>query len=214
MKKIIQSLVAGALLLVGGNTAFAACGDVQIAAMNWASAQLIANVDKLILEKGYGCNVELVPGDTMPSFTSMAEKQQPDVSPELWINAVREPLGAAIEAGTLHSVIEGPITGLGEGWWIPPHTAKAYPELKTVLTYWSDRIYFRMPKILQKAPSLAVQPVGAVSWLISICSVVSKWKKKGWKLVDPGSSAGLDGSMTKAVERGENCSVITGHQPP
>ena len=58
MKKIIKSLVAGVLLLVGGNTAFAACGDVQIAAMNWASAQLIANVDKLILEKGYGCNVE------------------------------------------------------------------------------------------------------------------------------------------------------------
>ncbi len=27
---------------------------------------------------------------------------------------------------------------------------------------------------------------------------------KGWKLVDPGSAAGLDGSMTKAVERGEN----------
>ena len=27
---------------------------------------------------------------------------------------------------------------------------------------------------------------------------------KGWKLIDPGSAAGLDGSMTKAVERGEN----------
>ena len=54
MKKIIQSLVASVLLLVGGNTVFADCGNVQIAAMNWASAQLIANVDKLILEKGYG----------------------------------------------------------------------------------------------------------------------------------------------------------------
>ena len=29
-------------------------------------------------------------------------------------------------------------------------------------------------------------------------------EKKGWVLVDPGSAAGLDGSMTKAVERGEN----------
>ena len=31
-----------------------------------------------------------------------------------------------------------------------------------------------------------------------------KWRKKGWVLVDPGSAAGLDGSMAKAVERGEN----------
>ena len=33
----------------------------------------------------------------------------------------------------LHTVNEGPITGLGESRWIPPHTAKNYPELKTVL---------------------------------------------------------------------------------
>ena len=29
-------------------------------------------------------------------------------------------------------------------------------------------------------------------------------EKKGWVLVDPGSAAGLDGSMAKAVERGAN----------
>ena len=29
-------------------------------------------------------------------------------------------------------------------------------------------------------------------------------EKKGWVLVDPGSAAGLDGSMAKAVERGDN----------
>ena len=29
-------------------------------------------------------------------------------------------------------------------------------------------------------------------------------KEKGWLLVDPGSAAGLDGSIAKAVERGQN----------
>ena len=56
--------------------------------MNWASAELMANVDKIILEKGYGCEVELVSGATMPTFTSMNEKGSPDVAPELWANAV------------------------------------------------------------------------------------------------------------------------------
>ena len=34
--------------------------------------------------------------------------------------------------GRLHTVSEGPITGLGEGWWLLPHTMKKHPELKTV----------------------------------------------------------------------------------
>ena len=77
-------------------SASAKCGDVTMAEMNWASAELMANIDKVILEKGYGCNVDLVAGATMPSFTSMNEKGQPDVAAELWINAVRNPLEKAV----------------------------------------------------------------------------------------------------------------------
>ena len=29
-------------------------------------------------------------------------------------------------------------------------------------------------------------------------------EKKGWKLIDPGSSASLDGTIAKAAERGQN----------
>ena len=43
------------------------------------------------LSSGYGCTVTLVTGDTMPTFTSMNEKAQPDMAPELWVNAVRTP---------------------------------------------------------------------------------------------------------------------------
>ena len=37
-------------------------------------------------------------------------------------------------------------------------------------------------------------------------------EKKGWVLVDPGSAAGLDGSMAKAVEEVKIGLDITGHQ--
>ena len=47
------------------NIANAACGKITYANMNWASASLMANIDKIILEKGYGCQVELLPGDTI-----------------------------------------------------------------------------------------------------------------------------------------------------
>ena len=48
----------------------AECGKITIADWNWASGSLMANVDKVILENGYGCEVELVPGATMPTFPS------------------------------------------------------------------------------------------------------------------------------------------------
>ena len=47
-----------AMVITG--TSFDACGSLTMAEMNWASAQLMAQVDKVILEKGYGCEVELV----------------------------------------------------------------------------------------------------------------------------------------------------------
>ena len=58
-----------------------ACGKVTIAEMNWASAELMANVDKIILEKGYDCEVELVAGAcllyTSPSPRDVEESRMP-----------------------------------------------------------------------------------------------------------------------------------------
>ena len=132
LKNLTGISIASAMTIFG-SSAFAECGDITMADMNWPSATLMANVDKIILEAGYGCSVEMVEGATTTTFASMNEKGEPDVAGELWINAVREPLEAAMGEGRLHSALNGPITDLGEGWWIPPYTAAKHPELKTVL---------------------------------------------------------------------------------
>ena len=204
MKKIVMGLAAGAAMFAMSSTAHAACGEISIAEMNWPSAELMANVDAIILEKGLGCSVELVPGATTTTFASMNEKGQPDVAPELWINAVREPLTKAMDEGRLHSYNNGPITELGEGWWIPPATAKKHPELKTVLDVIKRPDLFPHPEDPSKG-GFVTCPAG---WGCQLASNnlfrAFKMEEAGWKLVDPGSAAGLDGSMTKAVERGEN----------
>lgn len=83
MKKTLSILTLMFGLLFLNNNANAACKTVKVANMNWASASLMANIDKLILEKGFGCKVELVQADTVPAFTSMNEKGSPDLVPEL-----------------------------------------------------------------------------------------------------------------------------------
>ena len=79
----------------------AKCGKVTIAEMTWGSAAVAAHVSKLILNKGYNCQAELVPGDTVPTVTSMTEKAQPDFAPEIWINSARDVVNKAVEEGKL-----------------------------------------------------------------------------------------------------------------
>ncbi len=130
IRKILFTMLSVFLFGAFSNVANAECGKLVIAEQNWASAELMANVDKIILEKGYGCEVELVPGATMPTFTSMNDKGTPDMNPEQWANAVYTPLLKAVDEGKLFQANKEPITGLGEGWWITPGTVKKHPKIK------------------------------------------------------------------------------------
>ena len=118
--------------MLGAGQAAAKCGTVTIASMNWQSAEVLAEIDKFILSEGYGCKAELVPGDTMPTLTSMMEKGQPDVAPESWINAVKEPLGKAVAEGRLVMSIMALKDGGVEGIWMPKYIADKHPEIKTI----------------------------------------------------------------------------------
>lgn len=179
----------------------AGCGRVKVANMNWQSAEVLANVDQIILSAGYGCEVELVAGDTMPTLTSMMEKGQPDVAPEAWINAVRQPLDAAVQDGRLHYAARSLPDGGVEGWWIPKYLADQHPEIKTI----DDAL--KRPDLF---PAPEAQGKGAVhncpsGWNCQITTenAFKAWgaKAQNFVLVDTGSAAGLDGSIAKAYER-------------
>lgn len=178
------------------------CGNVTIAEMTWASAGLAAWVDKIILEAGYGCDVELVAGDTVPTFTSMNETGQPDIAPELWVNAVRVPLEAAVEDDRI--VIAANILSDGgvEGFWIPTAIAEAngitsiedalaHPELFPGAEDSSRGAFFNCPS----------------GWA---CQIITDNQfralnagERGFDLVDSGSPAGLDASVARAFSRDE-----------
>lgn len=202
--KIFKKAAIGLTLLFSNNIAFAECGEVVLAEMNWSSAQFMAHVDKLILESGYGCKVSMVPGATMTTFVSMKEKSRPDVAVQLWTNSIRLPLEVALDKGSLHLANGNPISGVTEGWWIPPATAKAYPELKTVLDVLERPDLFPDTEDPSKGAFIGC-PAGWGCQLVNANLFRAfEMERKGWKLVDPGSSAGLSGSMTKAVERGND----------
>ena len=202
MKKFLAStFLAAGLFALGGAAQAADCGDVSIAEMNWASAGVAAHVDKMILESGYGCSVSLVTGDTMPTFTSMNEKGQPDMAPELWVNAVRVPLDAAIKEGRLIEAAKILSDGGVEGWWIPKFLSDAHPDIKTVQDALKHPELFPAPEDATKAAVINC-PSG---WNCQVSSAnlykALGAEKAGFELVDSGSAAGLDGSISNAFAK-------------
>jgi glycine betaine/proline transport system substrate-binding protein len=203
-QKLSYSVAAiGAALALCSASAQAAsnCGKVTVANMNWQSAEVLAHIDNIILSKGYGCSVELVPGDTMPTLTAMMEKGKPDVAPEAWINAVRQPLDAAVKSGRLHYAAQALKDGGVEGWWIPKYLADANPGIKTI----DDAL--KHPELF---PTAEYKGKGGVyncpsGWNCQLTTgnAFKAWDaaKKGFVLIDSGSAAGLDGSIAKAYER-------------
>lgn len=202
-KKLVACAVLGAGALMGQHANAEECGEITIASMNWQSAEVIAEIDKLILSEGYGCDAELIAGDTMPTFTSMNEKGEPDLAPELWVNAVREPLDAAVAEGRMIIAAEVLSEGGVEGWWIPKYLAEANPDIKTPADALARPDLFPAPED-DEMGAVHNCPAG---WncQISTGNLFAAYgaEDMGFELVDTGSAAGLDGSIAKAYEREE-----------
>ncbi|WP_306131143.1 ABC transporter substrate-binding protein [Roseivivax marinus] len=108
------------------------CGEVSISEMNWSSAAVVTNVANFIMEQGYGCDVSIVPSDTVPAVTSLAENGEPDIVTELWTNSTGEVYERLKEEGRVEELGAVLDPGGVEGWWIPAYLAEEHPELTSI----------------------------------------------------------------------------------
>ncbi|WBA83250.1 ABC transporter substrate-binding protein [Endozoicomonas sp. GU-1] len=179
------------------------CGDVTVADMNWNSATLIAHVDQFILENVFGCNVELVPGDTMATGTSMVEKGEPDIAPEMWSNSMRQAFDKGVEEKRLRYAGNSLSEGGEEGFWVPKYMVEKDPELKTIKGIKGKAAIFKHPE----DSSLSAFYGCPAGWNCQINSGnlfrALELEEHGFDLVDPGSGAGMSGAIAKAYEREE-----------
>lgn len=204
MKKLLASTAFAAVLAGFSGAAVAAeCGDVTISNMNWQSAEVLANIDKIILNAGYGCNAELVVGDTVPTLTSMTEKGQPDVAPEGWVDLLPDVVQKGIADKKLVSTVEALSDGAVQGWWIPKYLADANPDIKTIGDALKHPELFPAPEDSSKG-AVFNGPQGWGGTLVTTQFFKAyEAEKAGFTLIDTGSAAGLDGSVAKAYERKE-----------
>ncbi|HHV68036.1 MAG TPA: ABC transporter substrate-binding protein [Ochrobactrum intermedium] len=179
------------------------CGTVTIASMNWQSAEVLSSLDQYILKNGYGCDAQLVAGDTVPTFASMVEKQQPDVVSEGWVGLLPATLQQGIDGGKLVVMGKALSDDAQNGWFIPKYLADKHPDIKTIDDAMKHPELFPSPD----DPSKGAVYNGPQGWGgTQVTAQLFKaygGEKANFTLVDTGSAAGLDGSLIRAYERQE-----------
>lgn len=204
MRVFTKSALAFAALTLAGAASPALaddCGTVTIASMNWQSAEVLGALDQYILKHGYGCDAQLVAGDTVPTFASMVEKQQPDVVSEGWVGLLPDTLQKGIDGGKLVVMGKALSDDAQNGWFIPRYFADKHPEIKSIFDAMKHPELFPSPD----DPSKGAVYNGPQGWggtrVTAQLFKAYGGEKANFTLVDTGSAAGLDGSLIRAYER-------------
>ena len=128
----LRYLLACLGVVLTTSSASASCGSVTIGEMNWNSARLIANVQKVILEAGFGCKVELLKTTTVPGMTAQVDTGKPDVISEAWVNSVRDIYERGVDDRKILRASWVLTDGGLEDWWIPSYLVAKYPGIDTI----------------------------------------------------------------------------------
>ncbi|TCT40324.1 glycine betaine ABC transporter substrate-binding protein [Martelella mediterranea] len=203
MKVTITAAAIAGALISSASFAVAAepCGEISIAELNWPSAGIAAWVDRIILEEGYGCTVDLLSGDTVSAIDTITSAGRPDIIPEFWFESTTPALQDAVAAGKVSFAAPLLREGGVQGWWVPKYLVDQNPEITTV------EAALAHPELF---PSPADATVGAIfscpdGW---VCRDATEnlfrafsAEDAGFRLIDPSSSAALKQSIVDAFEK-------------
>jgi glycine betaine/proline transport system substrate-binding protein len=206
------TLAAGALLagVLGPNAPATAQDDascdlerpVMFAGLNYESAAYHTAVAQLILREGYGCEVDALPGDTIPLINGVG-RGDIDVIMEIW---TANPAQAWVDAEAAGTVVALGTTfpDAQEGWWVPKYLVEGESapakDLKSVDDLAGYKELFKDPE----EPSKGRFHNCPAGWQ---CEVVNSKKLIAYGLDDdytnfrPGTGTALDAAITSAYLR-------------
>ena len=218
----LKALYLVMVILLGGLSAWVApaqakdqdagrCGPdtINMADQNWESAAFTTHVIRLILEHGYGCEVEIVPGATAAVESALVQDDLQIIA-EQWSG--RSPIiEEGLDAGKLQIIGDTLKGGAEQGWYVPDYVVEGdasrglepvAPDLKR----WQDlpqyKHLFTDPEEPEKGRFLNC-PTGWVceqtnSRLLEIHNLTDDYTN-----FRAGTGAALDSAISSAYEQGE-----------
>lgn len=215
LNRLLLALCALAFTLCAspdGRAAEATCEidrPVMFGGLDWDSNAFNTEVARIILERGYGCETDVLPGSTLPLITGLGQGDI-DVIMEVWRDNATEPWDAAVEAGNAVSLGTN-FPDAVQGWFVPRYVIEGdaargieamAPDLRSVSDLKEHWQLFRDPEVPTKGRFYNC----ILGWS---CEEQSTRKLKGYGLdrfytnFRPGTGAALAAAIASAHERGE-----------
>ncbi len=173
---------------------------MRFGGMNWETNLVLVEVERFIVEKGYGCPTEVLPTETLSALAAL-ERGDLDINSEIWLNSTLEPWNKAAATGKVKRI--GDIYMGQEAWFIPRYTAERLPGLKKASDLPKYKDAFKDPEEPSKGRFYGC-PAG---WA---CEVINNNLFKALGLGDsftmfsPGTGAMSKAALTAAYRRKEN----------
>jgi len=181
---------------------------VKFAGLNWESGSVLTEVMRTVMEKGYGCKTDSIPGNTVAMEVALS-KNDIQVLAEEWVGR-SDAWNAAAKADKVIP-LGHVILGASEGWYVPEYVIKGdagrgivpmAPALKSVADLPKYKTLFKDAEEPSKGRFLNC-PTG---WT---CEGVNSQKLKAYKLTDsyvnfrPGTGPALDATISSEYQRGK-----------
>ncbi len=189
------------------------CGGVTrpivFAEIDWDSVQVINGVARTILELGFGCATDAVPGTNLPLVQGVI-RGDIDVIMEVWIDNVADIWNPAVEAGSVEQ-LGVMFDDATQGWYVPRYLVEGdaergieplAPDLRSVEDLPRYAELFRDPE----QPDRGRFHNCIIGWQ---CELINTLKLHVYGLTEhytdfkPGTGTALASSMEGAYLRGE-----------
>ncbi|WP_191489944.1 ABC transporter substrate-binding protein [Pseudomonas sp. FEN] len=208
---LTTALSLGLLLAASASQAAGWCESgkpVKFAGLNWESGMLLTDVLRFVLEKGYGCKTDSLPGNSITMENALSSNDI-QVFAEEWVGR-SEVWNKAEKAGKVVGV-GAPLVGASEGWYVPRYVIEGdakrnlkalAPGLKQIAELGKYAALFKDPEEPSKGRFYNC-PAGWTCELENSEMLKSYGLESSYTNFRPGTGPALDAAVLSSYKRGE-----------
>lgn len=195
---IALSLLCMSALLLPVSASAACDAPIKFGALTWESGQFISGVLKYIVEDGYDCTIEEVPG-AGPALETALSQNDIQVIGEQWVgrSPIMEQAIAQNKVAVIGDTLKG---GATQGWYVPKYVLDENPGLRSYQDLPKYAELFKDPEDPRKSRFMNC-PSGWTCEIFNSRLLKNTGLDSIFNNAHPGTGAALDAEIASAFEQ-------------
>ena len=195
---IALSLLCMSALLLPVSASAACESPIKFGALTWESGQFTTGILKYIVENGYECSIEEVPG-AGPALETALSQNDIQIIGEQWIgrSPIMEKAIASNKVEVIGDTLKG---GATQGWYVPSYVLEENPGLRRYQDLPKYAELFKDPQDPSKSRFMNC-PSGWTCEIFNTRLLKNTGLDKTFNNAHPGTGAALDAEIASAFEQ-------------